>query len=108
MTAGWLIPPLLALFELPASVVWRVASLLVAGPILVFVSLVPARRRAATGSPLPSFVRVLLAVQACVGASGVTPTKDGTDRCQSTIPPVTTPVIALRACSVSWINVGAQ
>jgi hypothetical protein len=64
VTAGALVPPLLALFEWSHDVVWRISSTVIAIPILWFVVSVPARRRAATRRPVPAFVWALLSVQA--------------------------------------------
>ena len=62
-----LLPPLLALFELAESAVWRASSGLAAIPILLFVATVPRRRRAAGGRPAPYFVRLLLLLQLQMG-----------------------------------------
>ena len=64
VTAGALLPPLLALYGWSAETVWRVAGAALALTILWFVATIPRRRRAATGHPVPLFVRTLLAVQA--------------------------------------------
>jgi hypothetical protein len=64
VTAGALLPPLLALYGWRPSMVWRVADAAIALPILAFVASVPGRRRAATGGAVPLFVWTLLAVQA--------------------------------------------
>jgi hypothetical protein len=69
VTASGLVPPALALYDWPAGVVWRVSSAIVAIPILLFVSRVPARRRAATGTGVPAFVTVLLWVQAATATA---------------------------------------
>jgi hypothetical protein len=68
VTASGLVPPLLAAFDWSPNAVWRVSSALVAVSILWFVSKVPARRRAATGMPVPVFVAALLSVQAAAAA----------------------------------------
>ena len=57
-------PPLVALYGVPASVVWRVSGVLAATAILLFVVTVPRRRRMATGMPVPLFVRTILTLQA--------------------------------------------
>jgi hypothetical protein len=67
VTVASLIPPLVALFGWPASLVWRVSSVLSAIPILLFVVRVPARRRAATGKSLPRQIKVVLAIQGLAG-----------------------------------------
>ena len=67
--AGALLPPLLAFSGLAPHVVWRVASLLTALPIFLFVATVPRRRRVATRGPMPTFIRVLLALQGLAGIS---------------------------------------
>jgi hypothetical protein len=44
--------------------VWRLSSVAFAVAILLFVAAVPGRRRAATPEAMPTFIRMLLAVQA--------------------------------------------
>lgn len=68
VTAGALVPPLLALYGWSPEVVWRTSSVVTAVPIFWFVATVPGRRRAATGRPVPVFVWTLLSVQALAGA----------------------------------------
>jgi hypothetical protein len=51
VTAGALLPPLIALYGLSESVVLRVAGGITSIPIAWFVASVPGRRRAATGAP---------------------------------------------------------
>ena len=68
VTASGLVPPVFASFDWSATVVWHVSSTVVALPILWFVARVPARRRAATGMPVPVFVAALLSVQATAAA----------------------------------------
>ena len=68
VAASSLIPPLLALYESSLDTVWRTSSIVVAIPIFLFVSRVPARRHAATGMPVPVFVAALLALQATAAA----------------------------------------
>ena len=63
VTAGALLPPLVALYGVPEETVLRVASAITAVPICWFVASVPRRRRAATGAPAPTFVRLLLILQ---------------------------------------------
>jgi hypothetical protein len=69
VTVASLIPPLVALFGWPASLVWRVSSAITSIPILLFVLRVPARRRAATGMSVPCPIKVVLVIQ---GLAGVT------------------------------------
>jgi len=66
VTAGALLPPLLAFYGWTPLVVWRVAAGAIAVPIIWFVASVPGRRRAATGGPTPAFVRALLLLQLIV------------------------------------------
>src|SRR6185437_1546239 len=63
VTGGSLLPPLLALFELPEAAVWRASSAVAACLILLFVATVPGRRRAAVGGTAPLFVKLLLFLQ---------------------------------------------
>jgi hypothetical protein len=63
VTAGSMLPQLLALFEWSHSAVWRVSSSVMAIIILSFVATFSVRRRAATGARAPLSVDVLLAVQ---------------------------------------------
>lgn len=69
VTVASLIPPLVSLFGWPAGVVWRASSVLSAIPILMFVITVPARRRAATGLPVPRFLRTVLTIQGLCGVA---------------------------------------
>lgn len=69
VTVASLIPPLFSLFGWRAGVVWRVSSVLSAIPILLFVARVPARRRAATGLPVPPFIKTVLAIQGLCGVA---------------------------------------
>ena len=68
VTAGAMLPPLLALFELPPPLIWRISSLAAAIPSFLFAVTYPARRRAASGVPTPLViwldVMVLLAAVA--------------------------------------------
>jgi hypothetical protein len=59
VTGGSLLPSVLALYGLPAPTVWRVSSVIMAIPILLFVATLPGRRRAATSAPIPRYVQVL-------------------------------------------------
>jgi hypothetical protein len=67
VTAGALLPPLLALCDLAPDAVWRSASALTAIPIFLFTVTVPARRHAAVNEPLPIYVLTLLVLQALGG-----------------------------------------
>lgn len=60
VTGGSLIPSVLALYGLPGATVWRASSIIAAIPIIIFVVMLPGRRRAATsGQPTPLYVSVL-------------------------------------------------
>jgi hypothetical protein len=63
VTAGSLVPSVLVLYGLPTITVWRVSSIIIAIPILLFVATLPGRRRAATSSPMPWFVRFFAFLQ---------------------------------------------
>ncbi len=68
VTISALIPPLVALYGTRASVVWRVSSAITAIPLLWFLVSLPARRRAATGMPVPPIVKGLIVIQAIAAA----------------------------------------
>src|ERR1043165_6231545 len=59
-----LLAPAIALGNFSPQTVWRIAGLISAAAILAFVISVPRRRRAATGGPAPTFIRISLTVQA--------------------------------------------
>lgn len=69
VTVSGLIPSLVALYGGSLQTVWRIASLAAAVPILWFAASLPARRRAATGMPIPGFVKVIVVVQVVAGLS---------------------------------------
>jgi hypothetical protein len=68
VTVSGLVPSLVALWGWSPSVVWRVSRGLAAVPILSFAISLPARRRAATGMPVPVPVKILISIQ---GAAGI-------------------------------------
>ena len=53
VTAGSMLPPLLALFGWPESRIWRVASLVTSIPVFIFAVTYPSRRRRASGVATP-------------------------------------------------------
>jgi hypothetical protein len=55
VTAGGLLPQLLALFEMSHAAVWRESSVIMAIPVFLFVTTTPGRRRAATNEPIPFY-----------------------------------------------------
>lgn len=63
VTAGSLLPSVLALYGLSSLTVWRVSSLITAVPVLAFVVTLPRRRRAAGHHRVPRYVWILLFVQ---------------------------------------------
>src|SRR5215468_4975924 len=67
VTAGGLLPQLLALFEMSHTTVWRESSVIMAIPIFLFVATTPGRRRAATNEPIPFYVGLLLLLQFLAG-----------------------------------------
>src|SRR5215469_4057354 len=78
VTGGALLPSVFALYGLPVAAVWRLSSIVVAVPIVVFVTTLPSRRRAATGrKTLPLYVGALgsldliIAVYLLVNAAGM-------------------------------------
>jgi archaellum biogenesis protein FlaJ (TadC family) len=68
VTAGGLLPQLLAFYEMSHTSVWRASSLIMAIPIFLFVAMTPGRRRAATKAAVPFYVAFLLILQFCAGA----------------------------------------
>ena len=68
VTAGGLLPQLLAFFEMSHTTVWREASVIMAIPIILFVATTPRRRRAATKEPVPIYVGLLLLLKFLSGA----------------------------------------
>ena len=68
VTAGGLLPQLLAFFEMSHTAVWRGSSAIMTIPIFLFVATTPGRRRAATKEPVPSYVGLLLLLQFLAGA----------------------------------------
>jgi hypothetical protein len=67
VAAGALLPPLFALYGATEERVLRVASAITAIAIWLFVASVPRRRRAATGGPAPTFIRLFLFLQLLAG-----------------------------------------
>jgi hypothetical protein len=63
VTAGALLPSLLALYGLAPTTVWRLSSIIMAIPVLVFVVTLPRRRRAASHHRVPPYVWILLCAQ---------------------------------------------
>ena len=68
VTAGGLLPQLVAFFEMPLASIWRASSVIMAVPIFLFVVTTPKRRRAATNEPVPFYVGLLLLLQFLAGA----------------------------------------
>ena len=56
VVSGAMLPPLLAALSLQHNLVWRVASVIVALPLLAFVVSLPSRRRALTQGRIPAFL----------------------------------------------------
>jgi hypothetical protein len=67
VTAGALLPPLLALYELSSDFVWRWSSAITAIPIFLFVFTFPGRRRKVTSRSASAFVWMLLLLQLISG-----------------------------------------
>ena len=67
VTAGALLPQLLALYDMPNAYVWRASSVIVAVAIFVFVVMTPKRRRVAISEPVPIYVGLLLFLQFIAG-----------------------------------------
>jgi hypothetical protein len=62
VAAGSMLPPLLALCGWPHAMIWRLSSTLVGAVSLLFVVTYPARRRAASGTSMPFYIAVDLAL----------------------------------------------
>jgi hypothetical protein len=58
VAAGALLPALLELLQVPRLPMWRLPSIAIAAPSLLFACTYPARRRAAAGTPTPIAVWV--------------------------------------------------
>lgn len=56
VSMGAMLPQLLMFWELPNSMIWRISSLLMGAPLLLFAVTYPARRKAASGEPTPAYV----------------------------------------------------
>src|SRR5262245_61122442 len=67
VTAGGLLPQLLAFYDMPNASVWRASSLIMAIAIFLFVITTPRRRRVATKEPVPLYVGLLLYLQFIAG-----------------------------------------
>jgi len=63
VAAGSLLPPVVALYGVDHDIAWRVGSGIVVPVLIWFVASVPGRRRAATGKPVPLFIKLMLMVQ---------------------------------------------
>jgi hypothetical protein len=72
VTAGSLLPSVLAFYGLPTVTVWRASSIIMAIPILLFVATLPGRRRAATSSPMPRYIRFFSFLQLLIALYLVT------------------------------------
>ena len=68
VAAGALLPSLLALFQLPHGLIWRLASAATAVPAFLFALTYPARRRAASGvrTPIVVWIDVLILLLAAI------------------------------------------
>jgi len=69
VTAGALVPPAVALYSVSQDAAWRIAGGIVSILVFTFVARVPARRRAATGQPMPRQIKFMLTLQALSGVS---------------------------------------
>lgn len=67
VTAGSLLPSVLALYDVSPPTVWRVSSIMIAIPVFVFAVTLPRRRRAASHHPIPLYVWILVCVQLLIG-----------------------------------------
>jgi hypothetical protein len=67
VTAGGLLPQLLALYGIAPIRIWRACSIIMALPIFLFVATTPARRRAASDAPIPPYIWGLLCFQLLAG-----------------------------------------
>jgi hypothetical protein len=67
ISAGALLPPLLAFWHLAPTTVWRLSGALIGVPLLAMAVTYPARRRRATGDPTPFYVRLNVSLLAVFG-----------------------------------------
>jgi uncharacterized membrane protein YozB (DUF420 family) len=67
VTAGSLLPSLLALYEFSSRAIWQWSSVIAAFVIFIFVITFPYRRRRATKNSAPLFVWTLLLLQLVAG-----------------------------------------
>ncbi len=69
VAAGAMLPPMLALFGWPERSVWRISSIVVAIPTVLFALIYPVRRRAASRARTPAkvWLDVLLLLVAAAG-----------------------------------------
>src|SRR5215470_12814952 len=63
VTAGGLLPQLVAFYNMSQASVWRVSSMIMAVPVFIFVATTPSRRRTATRDRIPFYVGLLLFLQ---------------------------------------------
>ena len=76
ITLGSILPPLLALFEIPTAMVWRISSGVMAIVLGFFALTFPRRRRATNPTPLPMpviiFVAAMTVIALVLAANAVT------------------------------------
>ena len=70
LTAGALLPPLLSLFDISESLIWKIAAILFGLPMLFFQLTYPRRRRKAVGAaPPPAILAVFVIFASAVIAA---------------------------------------
>lgn len=71
LAAGAIFPPLLALYDLPEIMVWKVSALLFGLPMLALLVSFPHRRRAATGQPVPLRILVVMVITGALAVAAM-------------------------------------
>jgi hypothetical protein len=66
LAAGAIFPPLLALYDVPDTTVWKASAVLFGLPMLAILLSFPNRRLAATGSPVPLRIRAVMVMGGAV------------------------------------------
>ncbi|HEY4040049.1 MAG TPA: hypothetical protein VGM15_14600 [Burkholderiaceae bacterium] len=77
VAAGCMLPPMLSLFQISDAQIWRLSSIAMALPSLLFATTYPSRRKAASGVPMPVHIGIgvlcllLLSLSLFFNAAGI-------------------------------------